>query len=74
MLFRSIRQAYYDGGAGWLYDGEHDWQEEDAAVHIYGPYQVDLCEDDGTVIEENIKLKPRPPATTLWPFDTLGML
>ena len=68
---QAIRDAYYEGGASWLYDGEHDWQEEDAAVHIYGPYQVDLCEDNGTVIEQNIKLKPRPvisDESTAWPF------
>jgi hypothetical protein len=63
-----IRQAYYEGGAGWLFDGEHSWQEEDTAVHIIAPYQVDLCEDDGTVIEENVKLKPRPDPNTSWPF------
>ena len=70
-----IRQLYYDGGAGWLYDGEHDWQEEDSAVHIYGPFQVSLCEADGTVIEENVKLKARPTMDEIkasmpkWPFD-----
>lgn len=65
---QEIKNAYYEGGAGWLYDGEHDWQEEDAAVHIIAPFQVSLCEDDGTVIEENIKLKPRPDPNTSWPF------
>ena len=64
----AIREAYYEGGAGWLFDGEHDWQEEDTAVHIIAPYQVDLCEDDGTVIEENVKLKQRPDPNTSWPF------
>jgi len=64
----SIREAYHEGGAGWLYDGEHAWQEEDCAVHIYGPYQVSLCKDDGTVIEENVKLKPRPTPSNAWPF------
>ena len=68
-----IKKAYYEGGAAWLYDGEHDWQEEDCAVYVYGPYQVSLCEDNGTVIEENVKLKSRPaPGTiinsTAWPF------
>ena len=63
-----IKQSYYDGGAGWLYDGEHDWLEEDSVVLVYAPYQVDLCEEDGTVIEENIKLKPRPDPNTSWPF------
>ena len=64
----AIREAYYEGGAGWLYDGEHDWQEEDAAVHILAPFQVSLCEDDGTVIEETVTLKSRPKASTSWPF------
>jgi len=63
-----IRQAYYEGGAAWLFDGEHSWQEEDTAVHIISPYQIDLCDDDGTVIEENIKLKPRPDPNTSWPW------
>lgn len=63
-----IRQAYYEGGAGWLFDGMHNWQEEDSAIHIYGPYEISLCEDDGTVIEENVKLKPRPDPRTSWPW------
>jgi hypothetical protein len=66
----AIREAYYEGGAGWLFDGEHDWQEEDSSVNVYGPFQVSLCEDDGTVIEENVKLKPRPTPSNAWPFDT----
>ena len=64
----AIREAYYEGGASWLFDGEHDWQEEDTAVHIIAPYQVDLCDEDGTVIEENVKLKPRPDPNTSWPW------
>ncbi|NDB82520.1 MAG: hypothetical protein EB127_07240 [Alphaproteobacteria bacterium] len=54
-----IREAYYEGGAGWLFDGEHDWLEEDSSVHIYAPYQVSLCSDDGAVLIENVKLKTR---------------
>ncbi len=64
----AIRQAYYDGGAAWLFDGDHEWQEEDTEVQIIAPYQVDLCDEDGTVIEENIKLKPRPDPRTSWPW------
>lgn len=64
----AIEQAYYDGGAGWLYDGEHDWQEEDAAVHVLAPFQVSLCDEDGTVIEEDVVLKDRPNPSTSWPF------
>lgn len=68
---QAIKDAYYEGGAGWLYDGDHDWQEEDTAVHIIGPYQVSLCEDDGTVIEENVVLRARPNvASNAWPFPT----
>ena len=64
-----IREAYYEGGAGWLFDGEHDWQEEDTAVHIIAPYQIDLCDEiTGEIIEENVKLKPRPDPRTSWPW------
>jgi hypothetical protein len=65
---QELKELYYEGGAGWLYDGEHDWQEEDCAVHVLAPYQVDFCESDSTIIEENIKLKPRPDPSTAWPF------
>jgi len=64
----AIKEAYYEGGAAWLFDGEHEWQEEDSAIHVIAPYQVDLCEDDGTVIEEDIKLKQRPEPSNNWPF------
>ena len=70
---QELKELYYEGGAGWLYDGDHDWQEEDCAVYVYGPYQISLCESDGRVIEENVKLRPRPDAGTIvnnaaWPF------
>jgi hypothetical protein len=65
---QELKELYYEGGAGWLYDGEHDWQEEDCAVHIIAPFQVDLCEADGNVVEDNVKLKPRPDPKTSWPF------
>jgi hypothetical protein len=64
----AIESAYHEGGAGWLFDGEHDWQEEDTAVHVLAPYQISLCDSDGTAIEENVKLKPRPDPRTSWPF------
>ena len=60
--------AYYEGGAAWLFDGEHDWQVEDDYLLIDAPYQVSLCDEDGTVIEENVKLRPRPKSTTAWPW------
>lgn len=83
-----IKRCYLEGdgdeewersGAAWLFDAEHDWQCEDDYVIILGPYQVDLCEDDGTILEENIKLKTREQlaeevkqwqAKNKWPFDT----
>lgn len=65
---QAIQDAYYNGGASWLYDGEHDWQFEDDSIVIAAPFQVDLCEGDGTVIEENIKLQSRPDPSTAWPF------
>lgn len=63
-----IREAFYEGSWGWLHDGEHDWQIEDDYIIVLGPFKVDICEDDGNVIEENVKLKPRPDPNTSWPF------
>jgi hypothetical protein len=60
--------SYHEGGAAWLFDGEHDWQIEDDYLLIDAPYQVSLCEEDGTVIEETVKLKTRPNPNTSWPF------
>ena len=68
---QELKELYYEGGAGWLFDGEHAWQEEDSAVHIIAPYQVSLCEAYGQVIEENVKLKPRPEPGNNWPFPEL---
>lgn len=65
---QELKELYYEGGVAWLFDGEHTWQEEDTAVHIIAPYQVDLCDADGTVVEENVKLKSRPVPGTGWPF------
>jgi hypothetical protein len=74
-----IKKCYYDGnpndeynpdigGAAWLFDGAHEWQVEDDYIMIYGPFEVSLCEDDGTVIEENVKLQKRPEPSNEWPF------
>jgi hypothetical protein len=64
----AFETAYHEGGAGWLFDGEHDWQVEDDYLTIDAPYQISLCEQDGTVIEENVKLKSRPDPNTSWPW------
>ena len=66
-----IEQLWEDGGAGWLYDGEHKWEVEEDTITILGPFIVDKIDEDvynETI--ETIELKPRPPfeATTAWPF------
>jgi hypothetical protein len=64
----AIKEAYYEGGAGWLYDGDHDWQEEDSAIHVLAPFQVSLVEADGTVVEKDVELEERPRPSNSWPF------
>ena len=64
----AFETSYHEGGAAWLFDGEHDWQVEDDYLLIDAPYQVSLCEEDGTVIEENVKLRAKPNPSTSWPF------
>ena len=66
-----IEQLWADGGAGWLYDGDHIWEVEEDTITILGPFVVDKIDED--VYNESIEtveLKPRPPfvATTAWPF------
>ena len=66
-----IEQLWEDGGAGWLYDGEHDWEVEEDTITILGPFIVDKIDEDVyNEIIETIELKPRPPfvATSAWPF------
>lgn len=48
----SIKGSYYEGGAGWLFDGEHDWQEEDSYVVVDAPYKVEFCSDNGDFIRD----------------------
>ena len=57
-----IRQAFYDGGIGWLHDGEHEWQFEDDAIIVTGPFKVDLYEEDGTLVQEGVGLRSRTAA------------
>lgn len=63
----AIREAYYDSGMGWIYDGEHDWEIEDDYVVVYGPFTVELCDENGGFIKE-VKLDPRPDPATSWPW------
>lgn len=69
---QAIKDAYRDGGAGWLYEGDHEWEFEDDYIVVVAPFQIDLCQDNGTVIEKNIKLRNRPTTTNsgAWPFPT----
>ena len=66
-----MEKLWEDGGAGWLYDGDHKWEVEEDTITILGPFIVDKIDED--VYNESIEtveLKPRPPfvATTAWPF------
>ena len=65
---QAIKDAFYDGGWSWLHDGEHDWQLEDDSIIVTAPFRVDLCEDDGVVIQTGIELPERPDPNTSWPF------
>lgn len=69
----AIETAYHEGGASWLFDGDHEWQVEDDYLIISGPFQVDLCDQLGEVLQENVKLRPRPEipgGPNAWPFAT----
>ena len=66
-----IEQLWADGGAGWLYDGDHIWEVEEDTITILGPFVVDKIDEDVyNVSIETVELKQRPPfvATTAWPF------
>ena len=66
-----IEQLWEDGGAGWLYDGDHNWEVEEDTITILGPFVVDKIDEDVyNVSIETVELKPRPPfvATSAWPF------
>jgi len=70
-----IKEAYYEGGAGWLFDGEHDWQEEESSIQVLGPFTVSLVEEDGTVIKETVELRNKKEEmkkykeNNKWPFN-----
>ena len=66
-----IEQLWADGGAGWLYDGDHNWEVEEDTITILGPFTVDKIDEDVyNEVIETVELKQRPPfvATTAWPF------
>jgi hypothetical protein len=58
-------------GTAWLYDGDHNIEIEDDHVRIIGPVKIDLCDTDGTIIEEDIKVQEDQEVqatATNWPF------
>jgi hypothetical protein len=69
---QQIENAWEEGGAGWLFDGEHDWLVDYDSITILGPFIVDIVDEDeyNSVIESDIELENRPPfkATEAWPF------
>ncbi len=71
---QEIKELYYEGGASWLFDGEHDWQVEDDYVIVLAPFSVDYASDNGDIITENVELKERPPLdpNAAWPFSSPG--
>jgi hypothetical protein len=71
---QEIKELYYEGGAGWLFDGEHDWQTEDDYVIVLAPFSVDYSDSNGDIITENVELKERPPLdpNAAWPFSSPG--
>ena len=69
---QEIKESYYEGGAAWLFDGEHDWQTEDDYVIVLAPFSVDYASDNGDIINENVELRERPPLNpnAAWPFSS----
>jgi hypothetical protein len=78
-----IKRCYLEGdgdpdcehlGAGWLFEGNHQWELEDEYLVIDAPYKIDLCDDvTYEVVEENVKLRNRDAIPKGgWPFPTEG--
>lgn len=60
-------------GAGWLFDGEHNWEVEDDCIYIIGPVKIDIVDEDvyNEIIEENVQpaVMAISSAATAWPFE-----
>lgn len=54
-----IEKNYLDDRAGWLYDGDHNWEIEEDTIVIMPPYRIDKVDtkEYGKVLEENIKIE-----------------
>lgn len=53
------------GGAGWIHDGDHEWQIEDDYVIVLGPYKIEFCNENGEVIRE-VVLRTREESAKLY--------
>lgn len=47
-----IKESYYGGGAGWVY--ESGWEIEDDYVIVHGPFKVEFCDENGTVLNKDL--------------------
>lgn len=53
-----IKQLYLEGdedgrgGAGWIHEGDHEWQIEDDYVIVMAPYKIEFCNEDGSALRE----------------------
>jgi hypothetical protein len=56
---REIRKAYQWGGTSWMLNGDHSWEIESHQIEIIGPYQIDLVDEYGKILEENVE--PQEP-------------
>jgi len=67
-------------GTAWLYDGDHNWAVDHSSVTIYGPVKIDLLNEDGNVVEEDVQPKKETidlswqtvsdQEVSVWPFPT----
>ena len=44
-------------GTAWLYDGDHNFSVDHSSVTITGPVKIDLLDENGELIEENVAPK-----------------
>lgn len=70
-----IKQIWDDAGEDGLYEmcENGEWELLDACTIVVGPFTVDIHDEDGWQIAENIELKPEPVfenANNQWPVDT----
>lgn len=75
----TIKNLWFEGGAGWLYDGDHNYEVDFDSITIYGPVKIDLIDDITLeIFEENIQPKSEgspmswvtvsDQEASVWPF------